>query len=102
MSETPPPTLMEMRLAACILRARDCAGGDESSSSDIYWHTREACGEMARKEKIFFPRVVSLLQHPWDLMQGLGGHEDWMRLASEPLWASVMHPDLIVAEVLET
>ncbi len=39
---------LEHRLAACIVLATHEAGGDTSSTSDVYWHTREACFEIAR------------------------------------------------------
>jgi hypothetical protein len=91
-----------LKLAACIRRACDgpikaSAPNREHALNDYYWHTREACGEKARKLGIFFPDIISEFKHKTCYM----GPNSIKKL-SEDFWEEVMHPEILVQEVMET
>ena len=101
-----PPTKEEMTLilACCIRRARKASSeqsGDrpitESSEDEIYWHTREACLEVARQHKIFWPEVVRAVEHGTiDLL------DSEVEERSASVWFDVMNPILLCREVMES
>lgn len=82
-------------LADCMIRAKKVSGRGEESDNDIYWHTREACAELAREAKIKWPSVVSAYQMRsiWD--------SDIPDIPSD-VWSRVVHPDILAREVLES
>lgn len=65
--------------------------------NEYYWYTREACHEFARKLGLFFPDVISLYEHETGTM----GKEKLAELSGE-FWPDVLHPDLLVQEVMES
>lgn len=101
-----------LQLACCIRRAHEGPIGgreflrDEKKRqnigrldplNDYYWHTREACHEIARKLGIFFPNVIGLYEHTTNQMS-----ENVVREHSSEFWPDVQHPELLVAEVMES
>jgi hypothetical protein len=92
-------------LAACIRRAYEgpIGGGlqphvsREHPQNEYYWHTREACHVLARKLDVFFPDVIGQYDHV-TLHMGKGKLEE----LSAEFWPDVQHPDLLVAEVMES
>ncbi len=93
-----------MILACCIRRARKLSSdqpGDRpataSSEDEIYWYTREACNEIARQYKIFWPEVVSAVEHGTiDLL------DNEVEERSSSIWFDVMNPVLLCKEVMES
>lgn len=74
-----------MKLAACIKRASRYAKGDESSTSEIYWHTREAVFEMSRVEHGSFCKIIAnldLLTWTFDKELAQMSEEYWPQVAS--------------------
>jgi hypothetical protein len=94
-------------LAACIRRAYQgpvykCKYqgrhiGPEDPSNEYYWYTREACCVKARDLGIFFPEVIIIYEHSTNTMG-----EGKIRELSEEFWADVVHPELLVAEIMES
>jgi len=101
-------------LACCIERARRLARGDESSTSEVYWHTREAVMGIALSRGIRVQEVLSSLMEvrfPTDDPRGVlcrspgGGAVKIPRSlvnGSGPFWTDVVHPDVLVLEVMES
>ena len=83
-------------LAKCIAFAKALAGGNESSKSDVYWHTREKVMEIARSEYGFrIPEVLGCYKSQFTF-----GCDT--RPEDNPFWFEVMHPDHLAAEVHTT
>ncbi len=82
-------------LAACIKRASRLARGDESPKSDVYWHTREKCFELANEMKIRWPLV---LHEVVNSMYSISDRE--LDRLSEIFWSQVAHPDIIITDVI--
>lgn len=113
MSEGPRPVNPDaLALACCIERARRLADGDESPSSDVYWHTREAAVRVAVELGLPITSVISLLPNVQGLTSTAGpraitmsGREIRLNRSlvddSARFWADVAHPDVLVQEVME-
>lgn len=101
-------------LACCIERARRLADGDQSSTSEVYWHTREAV--MAQAGRLGIPvqevlRAVSALTYQENITRGprhrtvsgrtINMPQELVSL-SEPMWADVAHPSVLVEEVMSS
>ena len=68
-----------------------------ASNDNYYWYTREAVWELAFKMKIYRPEVIRLYQNEIQFMEG-----DKIQELSEKYWANVVHPDILVAEIMES
>ena len=53
--------------------------------------------ELAFKMKIYRPEVIRLYQNEIQFMEG-----DKIQELSEKYWANVVHPDILVAEIMES
>lgn len=82
-------------LAACILKAEKLHP-EIAPTNDKYWHTREACGEIARRMPFGLSAMVMMIHEP-----GFKDREDLDELA-KLYWAEVAHPDILLKEVHET
>lgn len=90
-------------LAACIGLARKAAGYNESPTSEVYWHTRELCFELAKLESrkrgvtlcSIWSSILSLLK------DYLWADESSLKETAVDLWEETMHPMIVVCEVHE-
>ena len=96
---------LTMQLAACIRRAYEGPRGGglrdhvpkDHPQNEYYWHTREACHVKAKELGVFFPDVIGQFEHVTDTM-GKGKIQE----LSQEFWYEVMHPDLLVSEIMES
>ncbi len=108
MKDKSPESLKVRALACCLKRASLAAGGDESPASDVYWHTREAIGEICRRERLFFPNVLRM-ERDSSFAEYSPGPMGWrfvlsenFRYFSEMYWDEVAHPSLLVEDVMSS
>jgi hypothetical protein len=96
---------LTMQLAACIRRAYEGPRGGglqdhvsrDHPQNEYYWYTREACHAKARELGVFFPDVIGQFEH---VTHTIGKSK--LQELSQPFWYEVMHPDLLVSEVMES
>lgn len=88
-------------LAACLVLALRAAGEDQSYTSELYWHTRERCFELA---KILAKETRDSLCFIWSSV--LVGTTDarWLEgpaliTAAGDLWERTMHPSVLIDAV---
>lgn len=108
-----PMNQVAFGLACCIERARCLADGDDTSTSEVYWYTREAVMKIARTNGIRAQDVLYLLykaQFQTDdsvgaWFQTVSGYN--IRISqevigpSEKYWSDVVHPRVLIQEVME-
>jgi len=94
----PDLTLQAVVLGLCVAFAHKASGrNDVQPDNDVYWHTREACGSIAALScgTAKFVRAVC--------NTFLTGSEDASLFrVCVPLWPHVVHPEILVREVIES
>lgn len=83
-------------LACCCPRAQAVSGRQVEPDNDIYWHTREACLQIARDNGLMtavFIRAVAAA----NLLP-----DKEIRERSSSFWPRVAHPDVLAREVMES
>lgn len=87
-------------LARCIWRALYLSGGLEDPSNHAYWETREACGEVARREGVRVQDYIGFYDR--SLRGSRKSLSDVQKMPEPPFWEEVASPRLLLPEVLES
>lgn len=81
-------------LACCVEKARLESGYSEKPDNDVYWHTREACLEVAKRHgKSIREYVKSIYKFARE------EYPDSLWSEAKEIWPEVAHPSLIVRDV---
>lgn len=92
-------------LAACIKLASIAAGGDMSSTNDIYWYTREKCFTFIQELKglslISSVYLIPTWSEVLKRVQKLAFEEEiGLKKIAGHFWMDFIHPHILVSNVL--